>query len=122
MSPRANLLRGERPVVEEDHLEVTDRRSSDHHAEIPPLVLFPLRPHVLLPDVHPSAEAGRPVGDEKFPVIAEVSGPLPAEREGGEELHHFPACTLQRPNDPAQRAPRSYRVQQEAHTDARLDP
>jgi hypothetical protein len=94
----------------------------DPHADIPPLVLLPLRAHVLFPDIHPPAESGRPVGEEEFPVISEMGRPLAVKRESGKELRHFPARLLQRPDEPSQRAPRPYRVQQQAHPDARPGP
>ena len=112
VSRRSGLLRGEGPVVQEEGLQVPHGGPPDHDRAVPPPVRVGPGAHVPLPDVHPAGEGAPSVDDQQLPVVSEVGGPFPVQREGGEELRHLPPGLPQRSDEAPKGPPGSHGVEE----------
>ena len=111
------LLRRERPVVEEQRLQIGQGGSIDHRGDVSPLFLRRSRSHVLPSDVHSSRERFPSVRDQQFPMVPQVGGPPAVEGECRHEGRHLPARLPQRPHGSSQRPPRPHGIEQQPDAD-----
>jgi len=109
------------PVLDEDALQVQDRRALEARVEVVPRAAAPGAAQVLPPHVEPSEESHATVADHDLPVVAEVGGDRLPEGPQGQEGGGLPALAPQPPEQATEPA-RSHRVDEGPHLDARPAP